>query len=357
MLRNDRMNIIAIETSCDETAVALLQSTATGLSVVKNIVSSQIDLHKQYGGVVPEIAARAHSETLVPLLQKQIGLKTLKSADLIAVTAGPGLITSLMIGVQAAKTLSFMLQKPLVGINHLEGHIYANWLPHRDGSRNKQVQALFQKPKQFFPALALVVSGGHTEFVMIRNHGDYKLLGQTVDDAAGESFDKVSKILGLGYPGGPIISTLAVKGNPKAIDFPRPMLASKDYNMSFSGLKTAVLYYLEKKKNVKKSEIPDVVASFQQAVIDVLIAKMQKAIAEHRPRSLMMGGGVSANPALREAVMALGGKNTIPVFIPDLQYTGDNAAMIGAVAYFRRKEASKTLWKTLAFNPQWYTMR
>jgi len=337
------MRILGIETSCDETSVALLEAEKTSFTLKEHVVSSQIATHTQYGGVVPEIAARMHSEVLQPLLEKSLGRDTLDSVDLIAVTAGPGLITSLMVGVQAAKTLSYILGKPLVGVNHLEGHIYALWLTH---------QGLYRKPKEYFPALVLIVSGGHTEFVIMQDHGTYELLGQTVDDAAGEAFDKVAKILDLGYPGGPIISKRAATGDPKAIKFPRPMLHSADYNVSFSGLKTAVLYYLEGKGKISQKDIPDIAASFQQAVIDTLMNKIRKANEEYSPNSLMLVGGVSANTALRQEFQKFGEKADIPVFSPDMKFTGDNAAMIAAAGYFRRREASTSAWKTLAFDPQ-----
>ncbi len=337
------MTILGIETSCDETSIALLKVSAGTFKLQKHVTASQIKIHTKYGGVVPEIAARQHLEALQPMLSSHIGRTQFQRIDQIAVTAGPGLITSLMVGVQEAKTLSYVTGKPLVGINHLEAHIYSNWLSHLE---------LFQDSKKYFPALVLIVSGGHTELIIMKGHGQYMLLGQTLDDAAGESFDKVAKILDLGYPGGPILSKLAEYGNPKAIMFPRPMSTSAGYAMSFSGLKTAVLYFLEKKKQVSKKEMPDIAASFQAAVIDSLMAKVQRALKEYTPRSLMLAGGVAANKALRSSFIAEGKKNEIPVFVPDLEFTGDNAAMIAMTGYFRRKNASKNTWRTLRFDPQ-----
>lgn len=337
------MTILGIETSCDETSVALLSATDKRFKLHEHLVASQVALHQKFGGVVPEIAARKHIEVLLPLIQHGIGAHRLRSVDLIAATAGPGLITSLMVGVQAAKTISYVLKKPLVGIHHLEAHIYANWLTHPE---------LIQDAARFFPALVLIVSGGHTQLLLMHGYGFYELLGQTLDDAAGEAFDKVAKLLGLGYPGGPQLAALADQGNSTAIDFPRPLIQSTDYNVSFSGLKTAVLYYLEQRGTVRKRDLPDIAASFQQAVVDVLIAKINRAIKAYAPRSLMLAGGVSANRALRTTLAEHGHRAHIPVFIPALTFTGDNAAMIAAAAYFRRHEGSRTAWKTLMFNPQ-----
>ncbi len=337
------MTILGIETSCDETSLALLKVDAKGFKLVEHVTASQIATHAQYGGVVPELAARQHLEALQPMLAMHIGSKQLATTDLIAVTAGPGLITSLMVGVQEAKTLSYATGIPLLGINHLEAHMYANWLTHRE---------LFKHPKKYLPALVLIVSGGHTQLILMHDHGTYRLLGDTLDDAAGESFDKVAKILGLGYPGGPILSKLAEQGNPQAIAFPRPMRSSTGYAMSFSGLKTAVLYYLEKRKKISKRELPDIAASFQAAVIDSLMSKVNRALQEYHPRSLMLGGGVAANTALRKSFTEAGRTQQIPVFVPDLEFTGDNAAMIAMTGYHRRKQGSATAWKTLRFDPQ-----
>jgi len=339
------MKILAIESSCDETALALLTVTGQGFKLDKQIVSSQVALHSRYGGVVPELAARMHLETLLPLLDKTIGRTRLKQVDLIAVTSGPGLITSLMVGTETAKALSFALNKPLVGINHLEGHIYANWLSHPE---------LFKQDKKIFPAVVLVVSGGHTELVLMKGHGKYQLLGQTVDDAAGEAFDKVAKILDLGYPGGPIISALAKKGNPQAVNFPRPMIKSPDLQFSFSGLKTSVLYYAERLGKVTENNIADIVASFQQAVIDVLAAKMVQALEKYPARSLMLAGGVSANEALRQAAAKCAKQFSLPVYYPTIALTGDNAAMIAAAAYYHRKDKGlKNNWQKLKFEANW----
>lgn len=332
------MIILGIETSCDETSVALLEARTGVLKLKKHVIASQAQLHKKYGGVVPEVAARKHAEVLPVLLDAEIGRAALAHIDLIAVTQGPGLITSLLVGVQAARTLSFATGIPLVGINHLEAHIYANWLTY---------PTLPRTDKKMFPSLVLIVSGGHTLLVLMRGHGRYELLGQTLDDAAGESFDKVARLLQLGYPGGPAISREAARGNENAIALPRPMADAKNYDFSFSGLKTAVLYYLERKKKISKKEIPDIAASFEQAVVDSLMAKLVRAEKQLKPKSLMLVGGVSANKRLRDMVRYFGDEQKLPVFIPDYEFTGDNAAMIATTGYYRRTEASKTAWKKM----------
>jgi len=247
-----------------------------------------------------------------------------------------------MVGVQTAKTLAHALQTPLIGINHLEAHIYANWLSHKELINDASI----------FPSLVLLVSGGHTMFVIMRGHGQYEIIGQTVDDAVGEAFDKVAKMLELGYPGGPIISTLAEKGNPAAILFPRPMLANKGFDVSFSGLKTSVLYYLQKQGTITKKDFPDIAASFQQAAIDLLIGKAKKAVEQHTPHSVMLVGGVSANKDLQKSCMALGSDSNIPVFVPGGSFTGDNAAMIAAAGFFQKENASADAWKDMTFNAQ-----
>jgi len=256
------MKILAIETSCDETAIALLSAKQGSLKLEKNQIYSQIDIHKQYGGVVPEVAARKHLETIMPLLDSTIKPKDFKKIDYIAVTQGPGLITSLLLGTTVAKTLAFANNLPLVPVNHIEGHIYSNWLGH---------DKLVKDDKKYFPVLVLIVSGGHTELILMTGHGQYKLLGKTLDDAVGEAFDKVAKLMELGYPGGPIVSDLAQGGDHTAYKLPRPMINNKDYDFSLAGLKTAVLYALEKEGDVDTKEIKNMCDSFQTAVIDVLI--------------------------------------------------------------------------------------
>jgi len=287
------MKILGIETSCDETALAILHD----LKIKQNLIASQIKTHAPFGGVVPHLAAREHEKNL-PILFKKIK----HDFDAVALTIGPGLSPCLWQGINFAKKLN----KPIIPINHLEGHIYANW------------------PFEF-PALALIVSGGHTQLVFLKKLMHYQVLGSTRDDAAGEAFDKVAKLLDLGYPGGPVIEKLAKKGNPKKYNLPSPMIHSKDYDFSFSGLKTAVLY-LTKKQKINK---PDLCACFQQAVIDVLLYKTKKAIAEFKPKSVLLGGGVVANQALRKALFF--------AKAPDLQLCTDNATMIAIAAHFKKK--------------------
>lgn len=322
------MRILAIESSCDETAMAILSENGKALNLETNLVNSQIDIHKQYGGVVPEVASRQHLQNIIPLLEETLGKDKLSNIDYLAVTSGPGLISSLLLGVTVAKSLSFASNKPLIASNHIEGHVYSNWPSNPE---------LFGNEEKYFPSLSLVVSGGHTELVLIKGHGDYQLLGCTLDDAVGEAFDKVAKLLSLGYPGGPIVSKLAETGNDKFFDLPRPMINSGDYNFSFSGIKTAVLYALEKIREVNKKDIANMCASFQTAVTDVLVQKTIKAAKEYDVNSILLSGGVSANKVLRERLSGAAESAGIKLFYPELKYTGDNAAMIAVAAYYNLK--------------------
>ncbi|MBU0646056.1 tRNA (adenosine(37)-N6)-threonylcarbamoyltransferase complex transferase subunit TsaD [Patescibacteria group bacterium] len=312
------MNILGLETSCDETAVALLQVQGDNFVLPINLVSSQINLHQKYGGVVPEVAARAHVETIFPLLQESGLAADGSGVDVIAVTGGPGLLPALRIGLETAKALAFAWHKPLVAVNHLEGHIYSPWL---------------SAIKPSFPALALIVSGGHTEIVLVKDHLNYQIVGATRDDAAGEAFDKVAKLLGLGYPGGPAIAQQAQLGDPASIPFPRPMSDSGDFDFSFSGLKTAVAVYL---KQHPEAPVADVAASFQQAAVDILVQKTLAAVKKFQPQALILGGGVSANLHLRKTLgESLTARHpAITYHVPNLEFTGDNAAMIAAAGYF-----------------------
>lgn len=322
------MRVLAIESSCDESAIAILSSQGKSLKLEKNLVYSQIDLHKKYGGVIPELAARKHTETIIHLLSEALPNRSFKNIDYLAVTSGPGLVTSLILGISTAKTLAFATGKPLLSINHMEGHVYSNWLSNPELVKNE---------KRYFPALILIVSGGHSELVLMTAHGKYKLLGQTLDDAVGEAYDKVAKLLNLSYPGGPIVSKLAEEGNEKAYNFPRPMLDRKNYDFSFSGLKTAVLYTLEKKKKISQQEVKDICASFQAAVLDILINKTIKAAKEYKVKSIMLAGGVAANKKLREDLNRAAQDINLKLFVPDLKFTGDNAAMIATAAYYKAK--------------------
>ena len=325
------MIILSIETSCDDTGIALIEGNRKGCQILSNIVSSQIKIHAPYGGVVPNLAARAHLENIEPVLKKALQQANNPKIDLMAVTIGPGLIPSLLVGTNFAKALAYNWQKPIMGINHIEGHIYANFL---------KGTVPFT-----FPALCLVVSGGHTQLILMKGHGKYKLLGETRDDAAGEAFDKVAKLLNLGYPGGPIISQKAKKGNPHAFDLPRPMINSNDFDFSFSGLKTAVLYSVKK----QKPNINNMAASFQQAVIDVLITKTIKATKEYKAKIVMLSGGVAANQELRQQ-MTQTIKKELPqakFYIPSPKFCTDNAAMIATAAFYKKRPTSKKSWSKI----------
>lgn len=331
------MRILGIETSCDETAVAIVEGRGEKVRVLQHEVASQIRIHARYGGVVPEVAARAHVEKLDLLLRgfgtrdSELG-RDGKGIDAIAVTAGPGLITSLRVGVDVARTLAWAWGKPLVGVNHLEGHIYANWIGH----------ATCNTQHVTFPAVVLIVSGGHTELVLMTGHGKYRLLGATRDDAVGEAFDKVAKILGLGYPGGPAVSKAAERGNPDAIAFPRPMINSKDFDFSFSGLKTAVLYRVRDSNfKLQTSKFTaDVCASFEKAAVDVLVEKTIRAAVKYKAKAVLLAGGVSANRRLRKDLgYAIAERlPTTHYSLPTLEFTTDNAAMIAAAGYFRARK-------------------
>lgn len=320
------MKILAIETSCDETAIALVEAKG-GLKkpqfkVLENIVSSQIAIHRPFGGVVPNLAKREHILNL-PKIWEQLKKEKIKF-DLIAVTVGPGLEPALWAGIEFAKKLSKELKKPLVGGNHMEGHLVSNWLVAK------------RQPK--FPAVALVVSGGHTMILKMESLSKWKKLGETRDDAAGEAFDKVARLLGLQYPGGPEIEKLSKKGDPKAINFPRPMLRDKNYEFSFSGLKTSVLYFRRDNPKVSKE---DIAASFQQAVIDVLVGKTIRAAEEFGAQSVLLSGGVAANKTLRAALQKKTEESGRKFFVPDFQYNTDNAVMIAAAAYVAQLRGKK----------------
>ncbi|NQV00794.1 MAG: tRNA (adenosine(37)-N6)-threonylcarbamoyltransferase complex transferase subunit TsaD [Parcubacteria group bacterium] len=340
------MIILGVETSCDDTGIALIEKNSKGFRILSNVISSQIKIHAPYGGVVPNLAAREHLKNIEPCLKQALKQAKHPKIDLIAVTIGPGLIPSLLVGVNFAKALAYNWQKPIIGINHIEGHIYANWLS----------AAMTNK----FPILCLVVSGGHTQLVLMKSHGKYQLLGQTRDDAAGEAFDKVAKLLNLGYPGGPIISQKAKQGNPKAFDLPRPMINSNNFDFSFSGLKTAVLHSLRSdlfdtpfcKRVYQKGLTSNMAASFQQAAIDVLIKKTIKAAKEYKVKNVMLSGGVAANQELRKQ-MAQSVKKELPnsnFYIPDYILCTDNAAMIATVAFHKKKPVPKQSWLQVEAN-------
>lgn len=332
------MIILGIESSCDDTSVALVDCSDKGHFVIAEKTASQIDVHAKYGGVVPEIAGRMHAEKIVPLIEEI--LKNQKPPDAIAVTSGPGLITGLIVGTEAARTLSYVKNIPLLSVNHIAGHIHSVEL-----TENKLIKN--------FPVLILVVSGGHTELVLMRDHDSCEILGKTKDDAAGECFDKVAKILGLPYPGGPQISKLAAVGNIKAIDFPRPMIDHEDLNFSFSGLKTSALYWLRDNKLDKKITINDFCASFEEAIVDVLAVKTLRAAEIHRPKTIILAGGVAANKKLRLTLEQEISKRfpNSKFLIPDLKYCMDNAAMIAVAGYYQAKKGQYTDWRDLRVDP------
>lgn len=366
------MKILAIETSCDDTGIALIESEKSGnIKILANLVSSQIETHKPFGGVVPNLAKREHQKALPILFDKlskiykpsskvQADRLKAESYDLIAVTNGPGLAPCLWEGVNFAKDISKKLDVPIVGINHLKGHIFIA-LSELSNSKSqtlnsKQIQnSKLKIKKDDFPILALIVSGGHTQLVFSKKFGHYKIIGETLDDAAGEAFDKVAKLIGLDYPGGPEISKRAEKGNPKRFEFPRPMINSKDFNFSFSGLKTSVLYlvkglysYSDKKPlQLTEKNIADLCASFEQAVVDVLIYKTIKAAKVLKPKTIILGGGVAANKHLRfELKRSVTDKlKNCKVVIPDIKLTTDNALMIAiaALAEYKLLKPIKTL--------------
>jgi N6-L-threonylcarbamoyladenine synthase len=331
------MKILAIETSCDETAIALIEAKG-GLKkpqfkVLENIVSSQIAVHRPFGGVVPNLAKREHQLNL-PKIWEQLRKKKIKF-DLIAVTVGPGLEPALWAGIEFAKKLAKETGKALVGANHMEGHLFSNWLPL---IRKRSTKHEARSTKIEFPAVALVVSGGHTVLLKMDSLTQWKKLGETRDDAAGEAFDKVARLLELPYPGGPEVERLAKQGNPEAVNFPRPMLREKNYEFSFSGLKTSVLYFHRDNPKFFKE---DICASFQQAVIDVLVGKTLRAAEEFDARSVLLSGGVAANKTLRSALELGTMDYGLSFYVPDFQYNTDNAVMIAAAAYIAKLRGKK----------------
>jgi N6-L-threonylcarbamoyladenine synthase len=344
------MKILGIESSCDDTSVALLEIDEKNLTILAEKTASQIDIHAKFGGVIPEVAGRLHAEYIIPVIEEV--LKNQEKPDAIAVTYGPGLITGLLVGVEAAKTLSYIWKIPLIPVNHIEGHFYSPEIPHTN-TKKQEVQ---------YPALALIVSGGHTELALSKQEGKYEKVGGTRDDAVGECFDKIAKILGIPYPGGPKISKLAEKGDGAKIKFPRPMHDSDNLDMSFSGLKTAVLYWQKDhpitidnpayENEEGRFTLEDVCASAETAITDVLISKTTTAITTYRPKTLILAGGVSANKKLRSELEILTKKLNISFRLPALSYTTDNAAMIAVAGYHRYKAGKILDWKDIVADPQ-----
>lgn len=328
----EKIKILAIDTSCDDTSVAVLEDDR----VLSSVVSSQDNIHHGWGGVVPLLAKRAHQEFIDQCLQsamKRARIKNFQELHAIAVTYGPGLAPSLEVGIDKTKQLAQEYKIPAIGVNHMEGHILSPLLKNSSGNYYSPVHSLD------FPLVSLVVSGGHTEIVWIEKIGSYKILGKTLDDAAGEAMDKVARMLGLGYPGGAIIENMAKQGDPKKYDLPRPMLKSNNYDFSFSGLKTACLYSTnslkEEKKELFPQIIPDYCASFQEAVVDTLLGKLLKVIQHLKPKAVLVGGGVSKNNRLRKKLRFAMQKRNMPIYFPHKKFCMDNAAMIGLCAYHK----------------------
>ena len=307
------MKTLGIETSCDETAIAVYDSKD---GIIGESIHSQMDMHAEYGGVVPELASRDHCLKIVDVLKDALGETSISCIDQVAYTSGPGLLGALLIGESFAQGLSTALDVPLIPINHLEGHL---------------MSPMMEFPEISMPFICLLVSGGHSMIVDVKAKSDYEILGQSQDDAVGEAFDKVAKLLGLPYPGGPHIEKLALNGNPKAYDFPRPMIHSNNLDMSLSGLKTAVLYTIQKIEDLNEDIKADIAASFQKAVTDVLIAKIKKTVEQTNRSDVIVAGGVAANRYIREEFKNLESILNIKVYYPDLKYCGDNAAMIAFV--------------------------
>lgn len=350
-------NILGIETSCDETAAAIItiSDDKKSLLVRANDIASSLSLHAVTGGVIPETAAREQikyilpviSQTLINAFGPEVDMKN-PPISAIAVTYGPGLIGSLLVGVETARTLSFLWNKPIIPVNHMLGHIYANWL-----SESSEAHRTEDKAAIAFPAIALVVSGGHTDLVLLKDHGVYEVLGGTRDDAAGEAFDKIGRLLGLPYPAGATIAKLAEKGNPKRFPFPRPMLHSDNLDFSFSGLKTAVLNTVKPMHRTSDQIVADICASVQQAIVDVLVYKTIKAAQNHQAESLLLGGGVAANEHLRKQLQlsAINHNLAAKLFVPEKSFCTDNAAMIAAAAVFYD---SPIPWKDITADPELY---
>lgn len=322
--------ILGIETSCDETSAAVV---ADGRKVLSNVISSQVALHAEYGGVVPEIASRRHVELILPVIDnalKEAGV-TLGDVDAVAVTYGPGLVGALLVGVSAAKAIAFSLGKPLVNVNHIEGHIAANYISHPD-----------LEP----PYLCLVVSGGHSHIVHVVSYNEFRIMGRTRDDAAGEAFDKIARVLGLGYPGGPAIEKASRTGNPHAFDFPRVRFSDAPFDFSFSGLKTAVINTVHQiKQRGEPLPVADISASFQKAVIDVLVEHTVAAAKEIGAGTICIAGGVAANSLLREAMASKAADVDIRVLYPQLILCTDNAAMIASAGYYALKSGRTADWR------------
>ena len=359
------MKILGIETSCDETAAAIItaEKDSKKVKLLSNTIASSLSLHATTGGIIPEVAAREQVKYIIPVIEKVIENSKLKieNLDAIAVTMGPGLIGSLLVGVETAKTLAYVFNKPIIPVNHLIGHIYANWLVGNSASHvDKNPPATTHQPQANieFPAIALIVSGGHTDLILMEHHGKIKWLGGTRDDAAGEAFDKTGRLLELPYPGGPAIEKMASLGNANRFNLPKPLIDSDNFDFSFSGLKTAThreVLKLKEKNNDKltQTDIQDICACLQKTIIDVLVFKTIKAAQKYKTKSILLGGGVAANQILKETfeLKIENLKLKIPLFVPEKRLCTDNAAMIATAAFFNYKEVQ---WQTLTANPELY---
>ena len=339
------MKILSIETSCDETAAAIVSKDPREnfVKVLSNVIASSLSYHSKTGGIVPEVAAREQLKYIIPVIKKAMedGKCETKNLDAIAVTVGPGLIGSLLVGIETAKTLAYLWKKPIVPVNHLLGHIYANWLT----TNNKRPATIL------FPAIALIVSGGHTDLVLLKNHKEFKWIGGTLDDAAGEAFDKIGRLLNLSYPGGPAIEKASIRGMEGRFTFPRPMIGSKDFNFSFSGLKAAVAREVIKLKKLDKQQVADISKATQNSIIEVLVRKTLKAAKKYDVKSILLGGGVASNEKLKKELLVNCLKLRVKFFAPAKNLCTDNAAMIGAYAAFNYKPIPL---KNITADPQLY---
>ena len=337
------MKILAIETSCDDTCAAVLENTR----VLANVVSSQIDLHKDWGGVVPDIAKRAHQARIMPVIETALKRAKTKIEDIevIAVTKGPGLAIALAVGVNTAKELAIKYNKKLVAVNHIEGHLLSNLAENKKGLPNREIK---------FPAICLTVSGGHTKIILMKKVGDYEVVGETLDDAAGEALDKTAKLLGLGYPGGPVIERIAINGDKKFLELPHPLADKKILDYSFSGLKTSFYYKIKDwPKNRINENLANLAATFQESVFETLIRKYKLAIEKYQPKSLMASGGVLANVELRKKLRKVAKEYGLPLYMPAKKVLNtDNAAMIGIAGYFMAKRKEWANPETLDRDPR-----
>jgi N6-L-threonylcarbamoyladenine synthase len=339
------MKILGIETSCDETSASIIEANRNDKSVnlLSNVTASSLSLHQKTGGIIPEIAAREQIKYILPVIDEALGKAKSKIEDIdaIAVTIGPGLIGSLLVGIETAKTIAKIYIKPIIPVNHLLGHVYANFI-------SKDRKSLIR-----FPAVVLIVSGGHTDLLLMKDHGNFEWLGGTRDDAAGEAFDKIARLLNLPYPGGPSIEKKANSGNLKTYKLPRPMINSGDFDFSFSGLKTAVLKEVKNIKRLDSKNVNDLATCAQQAIIDVLIKKTLAATKKHKTNSILLSGGVSANQKLRDEFKSsmANSKSSTKLFFPEKKFCTDNAAMIATAAFFNNKPVE---WQKIIANPELY---